>query len=155
MLNESDTGSLLPDTRALREGDPGAERPRSPRTLERLASPLVALLAIVGTLAMRPPPQEPTVGVPPASPEPAAPGVLDFDSVPQSHVLVDGHPLGTTPLTRERVSPGPHVIAFVYAPGVSCRQTIRVAPGTSSAVVDRLGAPSTPGRSCRGPENVR
>lgn len=165
MLNESDTVFLLPDTRALLH-----ERTR-PRAIQRGAPLLVALLAIAGTLMLRAARAEPTAGAPSgaertsallpspsspttptalkAPPEPAAPGVLDIDSTPVSHVLIDGRPLGATPRSRESVSPGRHVVVFVYSPGVSCRQSIQVTPGASATVTDRLDAPSTPERRCR------
>jgi hypothetical protein len=171
MLNESDTVSLLPDTRALvpeRHGLVVDERTNHRRTPGRIAPPLVALLAIAGTLMLRSSAAQsapPTVAgllsspssrtTPTAPPGLAVPGVLDIDSTPASYVLIDGRPLGATPRLREPVSPGAHVVAFVYAPGVSCQQSIDVSPGASAKVVDRLDAPSTQGRRCRGGVNDR
>jgi hypothetical protein len=77
-------------------------------------------------------------------------GTLVIDSIPASYVLVDGRPLGPTPLSREGVSTGRHDVAFVYSPGVSCHQSIDVAPGATAKVIDRLGTPESPGRRCRG-----
>jgi hypothetical protein len=79
----------------------------------------------------------------------AVTGTLVIDSTPASHVLLDGRPLGATPQSRKDVSAGRHDVAFVYAPGVSCHQTINVFPGGSAKVIDRLGAPSSPDRRCR------
>jgi hypothetical protein len=134
MLNASDIVSL-PHTKAPFTARRG-------KGVARGALPLVALLGIGATLMARS-----SQGAPP---DLAAPGTLDIDSVPASHVLIDGRPLGATPRIRESVSPGAHVVAFVYSPNVSCRQSIQVLPGATATVMDRLGAPSTPGRRCRG-----
>jgi serine/threonine-protein kinase len=108
--------------------------------------------------AVSPPPITPTPSVggrpPPAArsaraSDPAATGRLDIDSTPASHVLLDGRPLGRTPRIGEPVSAGRHDLAFVYSPGVSCRQSIHVSPGASAKAMDRLGAPPSPGRRCR------
>jgi hypothetical protein len=50
----------------------------------------------------------------PAEPEPATSATLNITSTPPSNVLLDGKPLGTTPLQGVVVEPGEHRVIFIH-----------------------------------------
>jgi hypothetical protein len=70
----------------------------------------------------------------PAEPEPAVShAMLQLTSTPPSNVLLDGKPLGTTPLRDVSVEPGTHRVIFIY--GAERKpKTIEVAPGSAQIV---------------------
>jgi serine/threonine-protein kinase len=69
----------------------------------------------------------------PASPEPVGAATLQLTSTPPSNVLLDGKPLGTTPLRDVAVEPGTHRVIFIH--GAERRpKTVEVGPGTNQTV---------------------
>jgi len=90
------------------------------------------------------PPERRRVGAPGAGGEsaeaeaavaPAAVGqaTLQLTSTPPSNVLLDGKPLGTTPLRDVTVEPGAHRVIFIY--GAERKpKSVDVAPGSSQTV---------------------
>ena len=44
----------------------------------------------------------------------AAPSTFTFTATPQASVLLDGEPLGSTPLYDVPVAPGSHRVIFIY-----------------------------------------
>jgi hypothetical protein len=65
--------------------------------------------------------------------EPAATAVLTLTSTPPSNVLLDGKPLGTTPLRDVSVEPGTHRVIFIH--GAERKpKTVEVAPGSNQTV---------------------
>jgi len=60
-------------------------------------------------------------------------GILVLTSTPPSNVLLDGKPLGTTPLRNISVEPGQHRVIFIH--GAQRKpQVVDVAPGASRSV---------------------
>jgi serine/threonine-protein kinase len=70
----------------------------------------------------------------PAAPAaPTGPAVLQLTSTPPSNVLLDGKPLGTTPLRDVSVEPGSHRVIFIY--GAERKpKTIEAAAGSNQTV---------------------
>ncbi|MBI4366687.1 MAG: serine/threonine protein kinase [Deltaproteobacteria bacterium] len=76
-------------------------------------------------------------------------GGLEVLSIPPgAAVTVDGVPIGATPLTRDKLPPGTPVTIAVEADGYApWRETVQIAPGTSTtvrAVLRRASAPNRP-----------
>ncbi len=72
---------------------------------------------------------------PPAAVEqaPATLSMLQLTSTPPSNVLLDGKPLGTTPLRDVAVEPGSHRVIFIH--GAERKpKTVEVAPGSNQTV---------------------
>jgi hypothetical protein len=71
-----------------------------------------------------------------AAPAPAqATGVstLDINSVPRSNVVLNGRPLGSTPLSGIKVTPGPQTIVFIHPKLGRKVASANVAPGHHAA----------------------
>jgi hypothetical protein len=58
-----------------------------------------------------------------------APGWLTIDSKPYATVFIDGRNVGTTPLLRMSLSPGPHLLRAVTASGKQQRLRVVIEPG--------------------------
>jgi serine/threonine-protein kinase len=70
---------------------------------------------------------------PAAEPEPVNNATLHLTSTPPSNVLLDGKPLGSTPLRDIAVDPGTHRVIFIY--GAERKpKTIEAAPGSNQTV---------------------
>jgi hypothetical protein len=63
--------------------------------------------------ASEPPPPDDREA-PPVPIDPAQEGTLDLNSIPASQVIVDGRPVGSTPLVGVRIGAGRHTIVFVH-----------------------------------------
>jgi hypothetical protein len=75
---------------------------------------------------------------PPAKEEPAT---LDIYSNPPADVLVDGKPIGKTPIKAHKVEPGSHDVTFVDDTGRRT-MTVNVEPGEGKSVIsDRPPGP--------------
>ncbi len=71
----------------------------------------------------------------PPAPEPAAvsAAMLQLTSTPPANVLLDGKPLGTTPLRDVSVEPGTHRVIFIH--GAERKpKTVEVSPGSNQTV---------------------
>ncbi|HVZ31437.1 MAG TPA: carboxypeptidase regulatory-like domain-containing protein [Polyangiaceae bacterium] len=80
------------------------------------------------------PPPAPTPA-PSAETAAAANGTLTFTSTPPSNVLLDGKPLGTTPLRNVSVDPGQHRVIFIH--GAQRKpQVVDVAAGATRTVTE-------------------
>jgi hypothetical protein len=73
----------------------------------------------------------------PARPAALAPGRLNINSIPTSHVVLDGRPLGQTPQLGVRVSPGRHTVVFVNGDKRAVRG-VYVLPGGTKVVAAQL-----------------
>ena len=63
---------------------------------------------------------------------------VNLNSIPVSNVVLDGRPLGSTPITGVRVRPGSHSVTFIH-PTLGRRQTtIFVGPGQKKAAFARF-----------------
>jgi hypothetical protein len=90
--------------------------------------------------ARRPRPAEAAPGMEGSAPEAPAPpseplglATLQLTSTPPSNVLLDGKPLGTTPLRDVSVEPGSHRVIFIY--GAERKpKTIEAAAGSNQTV---------------------
>jgi len=68
-----------------------------------------------------------------SEPEPAGNATLNLTSTPPSNVLLDGKPLGTTPLRGVSVEPGTHRVIFIH--GAERKpKTVEAAPGSDQTV---------------------
>ena len=68
-----------------------------------------------------------------AEPEPTGNATLHLTSTPPSNVLLDGKPLGTTPLRGISVEPGTHRVIFIH--GAERKpKTVEAAPGSDQTV---------------------
>jgi len=68
-----------------------------------------------------------------AEPEPTGNATLNLTSTPPSNVLLDGKPLGTTPLRGISVEPGTHRVIFIH--GAERKpKTVEAAPGSDQTV---------------------
>ncbi len=84
--------------------------------------------APVGTRAEAAEPEEAA-----AEPEPVGNATIHLTSTPPSNVLLDGKPLGTTPLRDISVEPGTHRVIFIHGPERKPK-TVEAAPGSSQTV---------------------
>lgn len=67
------------------------------------------------------------------APEPVGNALLQITSTPPSNVLLDGKPLGTTPLRDVAVEPGSHRVIFIH--GAERKpKTVEAAPGSNQTV---------------------
>jgi serine/threonine-protein kinase len=67
------------------------------------------------------------------APEPVGNAVLQLTSTPPSNVLLDGKPLGTTPLRDVAIEPGTHRVIFIY--GAERKpKTVEAAAGSNQTV---------------------
>jgi hypothetical protein len=70
---------------------------------------------------------------PPAEPQAVSAATLQLTSTPPANVLLDGKPLGTTPLRDVTVEPGTHRVIFIH--GAERKpKTVEVAPGSNQTV---------------------
>jgi hypothetical protein len=77
-----------------------------------------------GEVAEEPPPPEPVA---------VSAAMLQLTSTPPANVLLDGKPLGTTPLRDVSVEPGTHRVIFIH--GAERKpKTVEVAPGSNQTV---------------------
>ncbi|MBI3202150.1 MAG: hypothetical protein HYZ29_11450 [Myxococcales bacterium] len=83
-----------------------------------------------------PPPENPRAA--PAAPPRAAGAWLNLNSIPISNVVLDGRPIGSTPLTGVAVSPGKHAVAFVHPELGRRGGSIEIGTGERKAVVVRF-----------------
>jgi hypothetical protein len=79
----------------------------------------------------------------PSSPEPRSPvgakgSRLTINSVPASTVVLDGRPMGMTPLVGVSVSPGAHSVIFVHPEHGRKAASVSVEPGASRGVSVRF-----------------
>lgn len=59
---------------------------------------------------------------------------LNINSIPVAHVVVDGRPLGSTPLTNVSVPGGPHTVVFIHPTLGRKVASATVAPGQAATV---------------------
>jgi len=64
--------------------------------------------------------------------------VLNLNSIPISSVVLDGRPIGSTPLVGVEVSPGTHTVAFVHHELGRRSADIQIGSGERKTVVVRL-----------------
>jgi serine/threonine-protein kinase len=81
--------------------------------------------------------------VPTADPRVARPiekhnGTVSFASTPSTHVLLDGKPIGSTPLIGVSVGPGSHRVTFIRGPRDLKTITINVKPDQRSTASVRF-----------------
>lgn len=75
----------------------------------------------------------------PITPAPAAGSArLNINSIPVSSVVLDGRPMGSTPLIAIRVKPGPHTVVFVAPGGRRVVRGTTVSAGATATVAARL-----------------
>jgi serine/threonine-protein kinase len=83
-------------------------------------------------------------------------GIVSFASTPSTHVLLDGKPMGSTPLAGVSVAAGSHRVTFIRATREIKTITINVKPdqrSTASVRFDRgaeFGSPPRRSAGCRG-----
>ena len=68
-----------------------------------------------------------------AEPEPSGNATLNLTSTPPSNVLLDGKPLGTTPLRDISVEPGTHRVIFIHGADRKPK-VVEAAPGSNQTV---------------------
>lgn len=112
------------------------ETPTNAESLPLESAPVAAAPPVVGGY------QQPSLPAP-ARPRtntsmPSAPaqgqGTLSFNSLPISSVVLDGRPIGNTPLTGVRVSAGSHTVLFVHPEGGRAVRRVTVAAGQTQSV---------------------
>ena len=69
----------------------------------------------------------------PSSPAPVSTATLQLTSTPPSNVLLDGKPLGTTPLRDVTVEPGTHRVIFIHGAERKPKQ-VEASPGSNQTV---------------------
>jgi len=63
---------------------------------------------------------------------------LSFQSAPSANVVLDGRPIGKTPLAGVSVTPGAHSIVFIGADGRRKTQTANVTAGSKRSIVAKF-----------------
>ncbi|WP_437820999.1 PEGA domain-containing protein [Sorangium sp. So ce1078] len=102
---------------------------------------LLVTLALAGCGgAPKPPPQPPQPAPIAAEPEPEpepplddAP-MLDVVSAQPTEILLDGKPIGTTPITGRKVPPGTHEVTFVDPERGNRTMMVTLEPGDAKTV---------------------
>ena len=75
------------------------------------------------------------------APPPPRPGLLSVESTPKATVVLDGRPLGSTPLLEVEVSAGEHTLVLTSKkPRVELSQTLSVSEGEAKKLVVKLKA---------------
>ncbi|WP_437311812.1 PEGA domain-containing protein [Sorangium sp. So ce388] len=104
-------------------------------------SALLATLALAGCGGAPKPPPEPPPPAPVAAqpePEPEPPlddaPMLDVTSAQPTDVLLDGKPIGTTPITGRKVPPGTHEVTFVDPERGNRTMMVTLEPGDAKTV---------------------
>jgi hypothetical protein len=64
--------------------------------------------------------------------------MLSFQSAPRANVVLDGRPIGKTPLSGVSVAAGTHDIVFIGADGTRKAQVANVTPGSKRAIVAKF-----------------
>ncbi|WP_437932310.1 PEGA domain-containing protein [Sorangium sp. So ce291] len=102
---------------------------------------LLATLALAGCGGAPKPPPEPPQPAPVASqpePEPEPPlddaPMLDVTSAQSTEILLDGKPIGTTPITGRKVPPGTHEVTFVDPERGNRTMMVKLEPGDAKTV---------------------
>jgi serine/threonine-protein kinase len=125
----------LPESPRQREVEPTAApivrqpvRPPSPASARAEPPSPVAAPVLIPTPASAP--------TPAPSPE-AAPGLLQVGAKPYADVIVDGRPMGTTPMSPLSLAAGAHVVRLVHADYQPFQRRITIRPGeTTKLFVD-------------------
>ncbi|MFO0598411.1 MAG: serine/threonine-protein kinase [Myxococcaceae bacterium] len=82
-----------------------------------------------------PPPPPPLV----TNPTPSAPGFLTINTTPWTKVSIDGDLMGSTPLAKLKLAPGPHQIVFVNeGENINVVRSVTIAPGESQKLQLKL-----------------
>lgn len=68
----------------------------------------------------------------------AAPARLNINSVPAANVVLDGRPIGRTPLMGVKVKPGSHSVVFIGPGGKRASRSTLVGAGRTATVAARL-----------------
>jgi hypothetical protein len=137
------------------------ERTVSARAAQNTTSPDSLPLESVAAALPSPAPRAPARGYAPSAaaapraaaasraprigaPEPAAntPANLTISSIPPSAVLLDGKPMGLTPLNGVQVTPGKHMVTFVHPERGRQTASADVAAGEKRAVSVRFPEPA-------------
>jgi PEGA domain len=77
-------------------------------------------------------PAAPAVEAPP--PAPAGTGTLNINSTPSTNIVLDGRPLGKTPISGVKVSAGAHTIVFIGPDGKRKVGSTSIKPGATRSV---------------------
>lgn len=96
------------------------------------AAPTVA----AGVLA--PPPAAATAAPNASATAPTAQGRLNINSIPASNVVVDGRPLGRTPVIGVSVAPGTHSVVFIHPEQGRKVTQVSVAAGQTSTATTQF-----------------
>lgn len=125
--------------------EPPAAKPRRPAEAQTLAvADLAAQDVDTAAPAARAAPASRRNGAgrttPPAAPKPAvaATGTLNIDSNPAASVVVDGRPVGRTPLVGLSVSAGPHTVTFIHPEKGRTTKAAVVEPGKPATISARF-----------------
>ncbi|MBK9000223.1 MAG: PEGA domain-containing protein [Myxococcales bacterium] len=89
-------------------------------------------------LAPVPAPAQPAHPAPAVVRSAAAPARLNLNAVPAANVVLDGRPVGRTPLMGLKVSPGGHTIVFIGPEGARAVRSTVVGAGRTVTVGVRL-----------------
>ncbi len=109
------------------------------------AEPLPALE--VARVSTKPAPAKPSAASARKSSEKAAPaapavatgtGTLNINSIPVASVVLDGRPVGSTPLMGLAVSPGPHSVVFIHPEHGRKATGVKVEAGKTSTAAVRF-----------------
>jgi hypothetical protein len=77
----------------------------------------------------------------PAAAQPAVAtgnGTLNINSIPVANVVLDGRPIGSTPIRGLSVSPGPHTIVFIHPEQGRKVTSVKVEPGQAATAAVRF-----------------
>ncbi|MFO0568600.1 MAG: PEGA domain-containing protein [Polyangiaceae bacterium] len=155
-INVRAAGYESPSSRATHVGSDEETELRFELQPSRVAAPAAAPAPSPEPVVAPPPAAAPALAdvaaklpaeAPAPKPAPIAPaqasfgGVsarLNLNSIPSANVVLDGRPVGHTPLLGLKVKPGDHTVVFIAADGSRAVRSARVAPGRSATVAARL-----------------
>jgi len=103
------------------------------------ATGALAVSLFVSACGSTPPPETPTSPPPVPTDEPVEQAIdetatLDVYGNPPTPILLDGKPIGTTPISGYKVSPGSHDVTFVDELSGNRTMSVEVSPGEARAV---------------------
>lgn len=87
------------------------------------------------------PTSAPPVSAPPPSPPPSAPAAMsyvNFNTIPVSNVVLDGLPIGKTPMVNRPLPPGPHTVMFHLSTHQRKSFSFTLKPGETKTVYHRF-----------------
>jgi hypothetical protein len=118
-----------------------AEKSSAPAEPAPAAAPVAAAPRVPGKLAAAKPTdkkEDAKPAKPSEKPSAGVTGTLNINSIPVANVVLDGRPVGSTPIMGLAVSPGPHSVVFIHPEHGRKATGVNVEPGKTATAAVRF-----------------